>query len=163
MQHAVFTLFPDAPSADAAVKEVVDADLIREDNLSVIVHKEQFELRNPADLSETDAAPSLRRGFVLGATIGSIVGALLGGPLGIIAAGPLAGALFGAGGGALYASLGAVLAGAGLPDQSLKRLAEGLEEGKVLVTFKTDHQEAEQRVEEIAARHGAEIAAKKRV
>lgn len=161
MQHAVFALFPDADSADKAVEAVVAEDLIKQDHVSVVVHKDSFHLRNPDDLVETDAAPSLKRGFVIGGTIGAIAGALMGGPLGLIAAGPLAGMLFGAGGGALYSTLGAALIGAGLPDKSLKKLAEGLEEGKVLVTFKTDHHESERRVEDIVQDYGAEIAEKK--
>ena len=167
MQHVVFALFRDRQAADTAVAQLVKDDRDHEPHISVVVHRDvlsgtqlEEQVQHSGEGGESDAAHGVALGAGLGAAVGAVLGVLLAGPFGLLGGGPLVGVLFGAGSGSLYGMLSAGLVGAGLTDHSLKRLADGIASGDVLVTVRAPDKPTEARVEGILRRHGAAVAEK---
>lgn len=166
MKHVVFALFDDKSAAETAIERLMEEDQAHKGHISLIVHRDAMsraefdETIQHSDLDETDAAHGFVLGAWLGAATGAVVGALLAGPFGLFGAGPLVGTLWGAGTGTVYGMLGAGLAGSGLTDHSLEKLAERIHKGDVLITVRTQDKPTEERIEAILRELGAVIAEK---
>ncbi len=155
MKHTLFVLFDDEKQASEAISALA-REGIPEDGFSVIVHRDTL---HPSDLhlEETDARGGLLNGLAAGATLGALAGVLVGGPLGLLGIGPTAAAVFGAGAGSLYGLFAGGLAGASCPDPVLRRLADAVERGQVLVTVDVEGALHADRAEEILEAHGGHV------
>lgn len=153
MKHIVFALFETEEAAAAAIADLTESGLPKE-HVSLIVRRDALDEYDTV-VEESDAGPALGRGVLIGGAIGTVFGLLLGGPFGLLGAGPLAAALFGAGAGSLYGALGGLLSGAGVTDQNLESLAQGLREGRILVTARTEDLDVEADVMRIFGERGA--------
>jgi uncharacterized membrane protein len=167
MKHVVFALFADTKSADAAIQRLIEEDHAYKEQFSLVVHRDAASevrldevVQHSGEMAETDVKRGLAMGATLGGAAGAIIGAILAGPFGLLGAGPLAGVLFGGMAGSLYGMLGSGLVGAGLTDHTLKKLAERIQVGDVLLTVRTEDDVSERRVSELLRQHGAEIAEK---
>lgn len=153
MKHIVFALFETEEAAAAAIHDLTASGMPKE-HVSLIVRRDALDEYDTV-IEESDAGPAMGRGVLIGGAIGTVFGLLLGGPFGLLGAGPLASALFGAGAGSLYGAFGGALAGASVTDGSLDTLAQGLREGRILVTARTEDLDVERDVMAIFADHGA--------
>lgn len=167
MKHIVLALFENTDSADRAIAALVEDDRRHSEHISLVVHRDALSetelaeaVQHSKGTDETDATRGLALGASLGAATGAVVGALLAGPFGLIGGGPLVGELFGAGTGSLHGMLWSGIVGAGLTDHSLKKLAERIEAGDVLITVRAPDKPTEDRVEAILHENGATIAEK---
>jgi uncharacterized protein (TIGR02271 family) len=151
MAKTVVGLFDDFSEAQAAVRDLVDAGIPRE-NISIAAN----DVKGEYVAGDTDDAGSAAAsGAVTGATGGAIVGGLGGLLLGlgvfaipglgpIVAAGPLVATLTGAGIGAAAGGLIGALTGMGVPEEEAGYYAEGVRRGGALVTVSTTDDMARQ-------------------
>jgi uncharacterized membrane protein len=142
MQSAVVGVFHDARSAEAALREMLEADFSVGD-ISVIGRDEitrgkfvDAERREPGG---STAAVGMATGAVAGGLGGLLVG--LGlltipgiGP--VLAAGPLASAIAGAGLGAVGGALVGALVDLGVPEDEAPELAEAVRRGAILLAVR---------------------------
>lgn len=161
MLHVTFALLPDSARAEAATRAIMALQTRDERHVTLIAHRDALELREPHDQDESDSARALGQGALVGSGVGALAGALLAGPFGLLGGVPLVGAVFGAGAGTLHGMLWSSLTGTELPDQTLRELAQGLQEGNVLLTVKTRAKETHDQVLGILREHDARIAEKR--
>jgi uncharacterized membrane protein len=167
MKHVVFAVFGDKRNADVAIASLGDMDSSLREHISVIVHRDVANVAALDELvqhaerpDETDATHGRILGASLGAATGAMLGALFAGPLGLLGGGPIAGLVFGAATGTLHGALAGGLVGAGLPDHTLRHLADRIQAGDVLVTVQTPDRATEERVMTLLRAKGALVAEK---
>jgi len=161
MQHVVFALFEGRKPAHRAVDQV-RTSLAGVGGFDVVIHRTRgLDFQNPIDrqkldVDETDAAPALVRGLLLGTLVGAGLGFALSFVFGMA---PLVMLGWGALYGALLGGLGAALIGAGLPDRRLNKVAKPRTR-QVLVTFKTSDARTKEAITAILREGGAQVADK---
>lgn len=130
MEHLVCALFDDEPHASDAVERLLQSGVSRS-VIGAALHEGELVHEDMPHAGEQ----SVRRGLT-GAAIGGTLGALLGGivvgPIGLIGAGGAAIALFLAG--SMYGGIAGAISGRDDDKPEVKKLAEKLEPGKVMVT-----------------------------
>jgi hypothetical protein len=155
MARTVVALYDDFASANAAVRELTDNGIPRDD-ISLLASDATGEygryVTGDAAMETSATAQGAGVGAGIGAVIGGLGGLLIGlgalaipgiGP--VLAAGPLAAALTGlagAGAGAVAGGITGGLIGAlvdmGVPEETAQYYAEGIRRGGTLVTVRTD-------------------------
>jgi hypothetical protein len=156
MSHSTYALFDHPEQAAAAAKELQDSGTSR-DQCSVVFHGSRLDDLPASELQmfETGAASTAMKVGLTGGAVGAIFGALTLGPLGLVGAGALAAVLFGAASGTLLGTLTGAVAGASDADPALKKLAQGIEHGKVLLAVESTSPQAAEHADRVLARHGA--------
>lgn len=162
MARTVIALYDNFSHANAAVRELVDNGISRND-ISIMANDESGEysryvnqVRETNEPADSGAASGAGVGAGIGAVIGGLGGILIGlgaltipgiGP--VLAAGPLAAAisgLAGAGAGAVAGGITGGLIGAlvdmGVPEENAQYFAEGIRRGGTLVTVRTSDDRA---------------------
>jgi hypothetical protein len=155
MSRTVVALYDDFATANAAVRELVDNGITRDD-ISLLASDESGEYGRYVKTDATTDTSATAQGAGVGAGIGAVIGGLGGLLLGlgaltipgigpVLAAGPLAAALTGlagAGAGAVAGGLTGGLIGAlvdmGVPEDTAQYYAEGIRRGGTLVSVRTD-------------------------
>ncbi len=159
MQHAVYGVFHDSDDAWEAARDVMERPLATDEHVRVFVHDPQH--LSPESLEESDGAHGMWLGLVGGASIGAVAGATMA-ALGFattVAGGAVGGIVVGA----LVGGLSGLFDGVGRPDHTYERIAEGLDDGDVLVTVASRRGgRTEAQLMDILRRHGAEVAARRR-
>jgi stress response protein YsnF len=156
----IVALYDDFPTAQAAIRDLVDAGFPRE-NISLMASDAKGEYGDYARTGETgDVSTSgMAAGAGIGAAVGGLGGLLVGlgalaipgvGP--VLAAGPLAAALAGAGIGAVAGGLIGALTDIGVPEEQAGLYAEAVRRGGTLVTATVADSDADQAVD-ILERH----------
>jgi hypothetical protein len=154
MSKSCYALFPSAAQAADAIA-AVKALGVDEDHLSIMVHTDPVEDAQELGLSETEAAPGVVRGALMGALAGVLGMSLVVLPFGLIGAGPLAAAATGTVGGGAWGALGAGLSGLGFARQGLEHLIDRMVQGQILVTITGAHRAEAEEIEEIFRRNRA--------
>lgn len=160
MPYAAVALFETTEAAAKAIEGARDAGL-RDDQLSVVLRRQEIPQDNSLELASLspDSALSTNasEGMLLGAAGGALTLALIAGPAGWLGAGWLALLAFGAGAGGLYGALGGAIIGLGFPSENLADLQVSLDAHKVLVTARLDTHEHMAQLERIFVAAGAHL------
>lgn len=150
--RTVVALYDDIVNARAAVEDVVDAGVPRDD-VSLIARDVENKYSRELE-QDYDEGDKVGEGAAVGATGGAVMGGLAGVLVGlgalaipgigpVVAAGPIAAGLTGAGIGAVTGGLIGALAGWGIPEEEAEYYAEGLRRGGTLVAVRIDDERAE--------------------
>jgi hypothetical protein len=157
---AVFGLYPDRPSLEAAVDRLRLAGFRPEDISVVFPDKQTHQLAHEINTKAPEGAST---GAAAGAAAGGVLGWLIGvGALAIpglgpfIAAGPLVAALAGAGAVGATGGLIGALVGAGMPEIEAKRYEGRLRSGGMLCSVHCDDRAWAARAKEIMTDTAAE-------
>jgi len=130
MEHLVCAIFDDEHRASAAVERLLHTGL-EPGVIGAVIHNGELSHEDMPHAGEQ----SVRRG-ITGAAIGGSLGALLGGlvlgPIAMVGAGAIAVALFAVGG--MYGGIAGAISGRDDDKPVVKKLAEHLAPGKVMVT-----------------------------
>ncbi|MGV3617642.1 MAG: general stress protein [Fimbriimonas sp.] len=143
MATTVVGLFDDRETAQAAVKDLVDAGFGR-DHISIVAADPGGTLYNQhvddeGSIAGEGAATGLTSGAVVGGLLGLLIGAgLIFVPAGVLAAGPIVGLIAGGAAGAAAGGVLGGLIGLGIPKEDADVYAEGVRRGGTLVTVSTD-------------------------
>src|SRR5579871_3269304 len=158
---AVFGIYPNQPSVEAAVDTLKNAGF-RNTDISVLF-PENSGTKDIAHKKETKAPEGATTGGVTGGVIGGALGWLAGiGALAIpglgpfIAAGPIMGLLAGAGAGGAIGGLVGSLVGMGIPEYEAKRYEGRIKSGGILLSVHCDDSEWVKRSKQILEETGAE-------
>lgn len=158
MTHTLFALFDRAADLEAATAELESVGTPAK-HCTVIAHQGPLDRLPSSDLAdfESGAATMTTRVSLLGAAFGAIFGALAAGPLGLLAAGPLATILLSTTAGTIVGAFAGLIGGATDADPSLKQLAEGLEQGKVLLAVQPPSAACAEQAEVVLHKHHAHV------
>jgi len=149
-RSTVVGVFHDHIQADRAVNELRKAGF-REDQIGVVGRHEGAAVTSDAASSEegTHAGTGAVTGALAGAGLGGLVGlGILAGMIPaigpVIAGGTLAALLANAAGGAALGTLAGSLIGAGVPEEEANYYNQEFEQGRTIVTVKTDGRNSEE-------------------
>jgi|SRR5579871_818353 len=158
---AVFGIYPNQPSVEAAVDTLKNAGF-RNTDISVLF-PENSGTKDLAIEKETKAPEGATTGGVTGGIIGGALGWLAGigalalpglGPF--IAAGPIMGILGGIGIGGALGGLAGALVGLGIPEYEAKRYEGRIRKGGLLLSIHCDNSDWAKRARSILDQTGAE-------
>ena len=150
MEHLVCALFDDERRASDAVEKLMHSGVERS-VIGAVIHHGELSHEDMPHAGEQ----SVRRGLTgaaIGGTIGGLLGGLVIGPIGLIGAGGAAIALFLAG--SMYGGIAGAISGRDDDKPRVKKLAEKLEPGEVMVTVDVSGSVDVGAVEAILARNG---------
>lgn len=150
MEHLVCALFEDERRASDAVEKLLHSGVSRS-VIGAVIHEGELVHEDVQHAGEQ----SVRRGFAgaaIGGTIGGLLGGIVLGPIALIGAGGAAIALFLAG--SMYGGIAGAISGRDDDKPVVKKLAEKLEPGKVMVTIDVSGGMDVPSVEAILARNG---------
>jgi hypothetical protein len=158
---AVFGLYPNRPSLEAAVDALKTAGY-RNSDISVLL-PESAGSHDLAHEMHSKAPEGASTGAGIGAATGGVLGWLAGigalaipgiGPL--VAAGPIVAALAGAGAAGVAGGLIGGLVGLGMPEVEAKRYEGKIRGGRILLSVHADDRDWARRAQEILEKTGAE-------
>jgi hypothetical protein len=152
-------LFHDRDAAERAFQAMAARGYAREEVSVVTADSIAAPALAPVLRPETEMTSKAAEGAGIGGAIGGVVGALLAAVatvgtsiavpgLGLVIAGPLAAALAGAGAGAAAGGLLGTLVGLGIPEERVRRYADGIHDGGVVLGVRPHNDEDAQHFEQ---------------
>ncbi len=151
-------LFKDKESTENAYRLASQAGY-SDNEINVIMSEETRERYYGKNATlETEVGNKLAEGAAVGGTVGGTIGAIVAGVaaigtalvlpgLGIWVAGPLAAAVAGAGAGGVAGGLVGALIGWGIPEDTLKKYEQDINDGGVLIGIEPKSDEDRQRLQ----------------
>jgi len=157
---AVFGIYPDRESVEAAVTQLQEAGFRNTDISVLVAHNvgsKDFGVEKHTKAPEGTAAGATT-GFVVGGVLGWLAGAgtlaVPGiGPL--LAAGPIMAALAGAGAGGVVGALAGAMVGMGVPEYEARRYEGRIRRGGILLSVHADDAAWSSKAKQLLERTGA--------
>jgi uncharacterized membrane protein len=156
LHHVFYALFDSPDQARAALQDI--KQLANDQPVNAVVHATPLEA-DKLTVAETSSYRRMMMGVIVGIVVGVLAVWLVLRPLGFVTGAEVPATLMAAVLGAIACGLGGVLMGASSPDPHLKRLAELMRRGKVIVTLDISGKTEEERALDIVRAHGATVEA----
>ena len=165
--RTVSATFPDRDSAEKAFQAVEDRGYTKEDiNLVMTKDTRKRYFDNDKEDVSTELGNKAMEGAGKGSAIGGTVGAIAGviaaigtnlviPGLGLVIAGPIAAGLAGAGAGGLTGGIIGALVGSGIPEEHAKVYEKSINEGRIVMSVKTNSNEDADAIQDTWKSYGA--------